>query len=79
MPSGVGRIERQDIGNLQLAESRSQTAVLTVEGVGNHCPERPFLLNRLLDQLQGDLGFGAKSRIVLALGKIALGRVRLDL
>src|SRR6516225_10671363 len=79
MPPGMGRIERQDIGNLYLAQSRSQTAILAIEGVGDYCPERPLLLNRVLDELQGNLGFGTERRIVLALSKIALRRVWLDL
>src|SRR5262249_24014617 len=79
MPPGVGGIERQDIGDLQLAQPLSQAAILAVEGISYHRPERPRLLDRLLDELHGDFGLRAKSRVMLALGKIALWRVWLDL
>jgi hypothetical protein len=79
MPPSVCRSERQHIGDLQLAQPLFQAAILAVERVSHHRTERPLLPDRLLDELQGNFGFGAKSRILLALGKIALWCVRLNL
>src|SRR5258708_38275233 len=79
MPPSVCRIERQHIGDLQLAQPLFQAAILAVERVSHHRTERPLEPSRLLDELQGNCGLGAKSRILLALGKIALWRSWLDL
>src|SRR5260370_16884643 len=79
MPPGVCRIERQDIGDVQRAQPVSQAAILAVEAISYHRTERPLEPSRLLAKLQGDFGLGAKSRIMLALGKIPRlsGRARL--
>src|SRR5260370_9434173 len=71
MPPGVCRMERQEIGDLQRAQPVSQAAILAVEAISYHRTERPLEPSRLLDKLQGDFALGAKSRIMLALGKIA--------
>ena len=70
MPPCLRGVERHHIRHLQLASSVSQATIFSVERISHYRPQRPLSPDRLLDELQGNLGLGAKSRIVLALGKI---------
>ena len=72
-------LECHHIRHRELSQPTPQTTILPVEGVSHHRTERPAFLERFLDEVQGDFELGAKVRIVLAFGKVALRSVRLDL
>ena len=71
-------LERHHIRHRELLQPLLQAAILCVEVISYHCPERPPLLDGLLNELQGDLELGTKGRIVSAFGKGALGSVGLE-
>src|SRR5215210_1130867 len=75
----TGRLYGQHIGYPSALQTSSELAVLPVEDVPDHRPERDLHLHGSLDQLQSYAGLGAKGGIHLAAVEVVGRSVGFDL
>ena len=74
-PSGVGGAQGDDVGHPARRQAGSEAMVLALQTIRHDGAEGSRLGPRLVDQLQGDLRFGAEGEIGLAGGNPPFGGV----